>query len=60
VSYSLAVLGVNNINLPKIVQIIAEAFALDALPPSSEVKQRMINIVKQVEVCKTNMFQSII
>ncbi len=44
-----AVLGANNENLPKIVQIIAEAFSVDALPLEHEVKQRMVNIVKQVE-----------
>jgi len=47
-----AVLGANNANLPKVVQIIAEAFCLDALPPDNEARGRMANIVKQVEVRK--------
>ncbi len=69
-----AILGANNENLPKVVQviniiellliffvimikfvlfslqIIAEAFALDALPLEHEVRGRLVNIVKQVEV----------
>ena len=44
------VLGANNSNLPKVFSIFAEAFLCDALPPEHEVQQRMVNIVKQVQV----------
>lgn len=44
------VLGANNSNLPRIFNIIAEAFSLDALPPKHEVRTRMVNICKQVQV----------
>ena len=44
------VLGSNNENLPKVIAIMAEAFALDALPPEHEIKTRMVNILKQVQV----------
>ncbi len=57
-----AILGANTANLPKIVGIIAEAFALDALPVDHEVRRRMINIVAQVQVKEMklipNSFQS--
>ncbi len=45
-----AILGAGNANLAKVVETIAEAFVLDALPPEHEVRQRMVNIVKQVQV----------
>lgn len=44
------ILGANNANLPKVVSVVAEAFCCDALPPNHEVKTRLINIVKQVQV----------
>ena len=45
-----AILGENNANLPRIVQVVAEALAVDALPPDHEVKARLVNIVKTVQV----------
>ena len=45
-----AILGENNANLPRIVQVVAEALAVDALPPDHEVKVRLVNIVKTVQV----------
>lgn len=43
------ILGANNMNLPKIVQIIAEAFATIVITGKHEQGIRMVNIVKQVE-----------
>lgn len=43
------ILGPNNANLPKIVQIIAEAFATIVITGKQEQGIRMVNIVKQVE-----------
>lgn len=56
------VLGANNSNLPRIVCIIAQAFAAKVVVPLSEVGTRMLGIVKQVEsnpdvfqICATNL-----
>jgi len=43
------ILGPNNANLPRVVAIIAEALACEALPPDSPEKLRIINIVKQIQ-----------
>ncbi|XP_037940844.1 importin-5 [Teleopsis dalmanni] len=43
------ILGANNCNLPRIVSIIAQAFATKVVEPLSDVGSRMLNIVKQVE-----------
>lgn len=43
------ILGANNCNLPRIVSIIAQAFANKVVPVVSEVGSRMLAIVKQVE-----------
>lgn len=43
------ILGPANSNLPRIVVIIAQAFAHRAVEAVSEVGQRMLGIVKQVE-----------
>ena len=45
-----AILGNQNSNIPKIIEIFAEAFSCDALPPSHEVYGRMVNITRQVQV----------
>lgn len=45
----MAVLGVNNANLPRILQIIAEAFNSGVIEPQNEVGTRMLQIVKQLE-----------
>lgn len=44
-----AVLGVNNANLPRILQIIAEAFNCCVIEPKNEVGTRMLQIVNQLE-----------
>lgn len=43
------ILGAQNCNLPRVVQIIAEAVAVEVLPPDSPVKLRLVNIIKQVK-----------
>jgi len=43
------VLGSNNSNLPKLIAIIAEALATEVLPPEDLAKQRLVNLVKQVQ-----------
>ncbi|KAK7864488.1 hypothetical protein R5R35_003107 [Gryllus longicercus] len=43
------VLGPSHSNLPKLIAIIAEAFARDAIPRDSEVAKRMVNIVRQIQ-----------
>ncbi len=45
----MAVLGENNANLPRILQIIAEAFNTSVIDPKNEVGTRMLQIVKQLE-----------
>lgn len=45
----MAVLGVNNANLPRILQIIADAFNSCVISPQHEVGTRMLQIVKQLE-----------
>jgi len=43
------ILGANNSNLPRVIAVIAEALAVEALPPDHAARQRIINIVKQVQ-----------
>uniref|UniRef100_A0A0K8TSJ3 Putative karyopherin importin beta 3 n=1 Tax=Tabanus bromius TaxID=304241 RepID=A0A0K8TSJ3_TABBR len=43
------ILGNNNANLPRIVSVIAQAFASDMIKPTSTEGTRMIGIVKQIE-----------
>lgn len=43
------ILGANNVNLPRIVSIIAEAFYRDVIGPAHEIGRRMLDIVKQIE-----------
>jgi len=43
------ILGANNANLPRVVAVIAEALAVDVLPPDSEARGRIVGIVKQVQ-----------
>ena len=45
-----AVLGENNANLPRIVAIVAEAFQHEALPITSDVGARLLNIARLVRV----------
>lgn len=44
------VLGNNNSNIPSLIRIISEAFLKDAIDRSHAVAQRMIMIVKQIQV----------
>lgn len=48
-SNHVAVLGANNSNLPRILQIIAGAFDSSVIAPKHEVGSRMLQIVKQLE-----------
>jgi len=43
------VLGANNSSLPRVIAVIAEALAVDVLPPEHEVRAKLVNIVKQVQ-----------
>jgi len=43
------ILGNQNSNIPRIIEIFAEAFSVEALPPSNEVYGRMVNITRQVQ-----------
>jgi hypothetical protein len=43
------ILGHNNSNLPRVVAVIAEALAVEVLPPDSSAKQRIVSIVKQIQ-----------
>lgn len=51
------VLGQNNLNLPKLVGIMSEAFFREAVDPTKPVGVRMCNIVRQVQLNET-MFQT--
>jgi len=44
------VLGPNNSNIPTLIKIIAEAFLRDAIDRSHAVAQKMIMIVKGIQV----------
>lgn len=44
------IIGPNSSNIPRLIAIIAEAFARDALPYEHPVSQRMANIVRQIQV----------
>ncbi|XP_039296349.1 importin-5 [Nilaparvata lugens] len=43
------ILGANNANLPRLVAIMAEAFAKEAVAPGSDVAKRMLIIVRQLQ-----------
>ncbi|XP_071439915.1 importin-5 [Hetaerina americana] len=43
------VLGPSNSNLPRLIAIIAEAFALDALSLDNDVSKRMLGLVRQIQ-----------
>jgi len=43
------ILGQNNSNLPRVIAVIAEALAVDVLPPDHEARGRIVGIVKQVQ-----------
>ncbi len=44
------ILGENNQNLPRILEIISEVFRREALSNSEAVAKRLVNIVKQIQV----------
>jgi len=46
------VLGPNNSNIPSLIRIIAEAFLRDAIDRTHSVAQRMIMIVRGIQVIK--------
>ena len=48
--HSILALGANNANLPKVIQIMADALAMDAMPMGHEARTRVINLCKQVQV----------
>ena len=50
------ILGSNNSNLPRVIAIIAEALAVEVLPPDNSAKLRMINLVNQVKVPSPQFF----
>lgn len=52
-----AVLGANNANLPKVIQIMADALAMDAMPMGHEARTRVINLCKQVQ-SNAQLFQA--
>ena len=45
-----AVLGPNNMNLPRIIAVIAEAFARSAVAAGDPTGVRLLNLVKQIQV----------
>lgn len=51
--------GANNSNIPRIMNIIAEAFYRDVIEPSVMEGFRMLNIVRQVQ-SNESFFQSIV
>lgn len=51
--------GPNNENIPKILNIFAEAFYRDVIEPSNVEGFRMLNIVRQVQSNET-LFQNIV
>ena len=53
------VLGANNSNLPRVVAIIAEVLACEVLPPDDVAKQRLVNLVREVQVSIQNVMMLI-
>lgn len=53
------VLGANNVNLPRIVSIIADAFKTEVISAKHVEGTRMLGIVKQIE-SNTEVFQACI
>jgi hypothetical protein len=47
---NVALLGQDNANVPRIVAVMAEAFARDALNPTSEVTQRMVCLLRHIQM----------
>lgn len=57
--YFCFILGPNNSNIPRIINIIAEAFFREAIDPSKPEGYRMSNIVRQVQ-SNESFFQSVV
>ncbi|KAI4464528.1 importin beta [Holotrichia oblita] len=53
------ILGPGNSNIPRIITIFAEAFFRDAMDPTSQNSQRILNIIKQVQANAT-LFQNVV
>ncbi|KAK9870586.1 hypothetical protein WA026_008149 [Henosepilachna vigintioctopunctata] len=53
------ILGAGNVNIPRIVYVVAEAFFRDVIEPSKPEGIRMLNIVRQVQSNEA-MFQTVI
>lgn len=51
--------GANNSNIPRIINIIAEAFYRDAIEPGKMESYRMLNIVRQVQ-SNESFFQTVV
>lgn len=51
-----AVLGPNNANLPRLISFFAEALHKDAVSTDNSVMGRILSIVRQIEVCYTNIY----
>ena len=47
------ILGSNNSNLPRVIAIIAEALAVEVLPPDNSAKMRLVNLVNQVLIVES-------
>jgi importin-5 len=45
-----ALLGHDNANVPRIIAVMADAFARDALDPTSEVTQRMVRLLRHIQM----------
>ena len=56
-SNSVAVLGPNGSNLPRIVQIVAETFLRQSLTEDSTVKSRLITLIRMIQN-DANLFQA--
>lgn len=51
-----ALLGQDNANVPRIVAVMAEAFAREALNPKEEVSQRMVNLLRHIQMQVSTLF----
>ena len=45
------ILGLSNSNIPRIIAVIAEAFAEEVFELESEVKIRLTQIIRTIQVC---------
>lgn len=54
------ILGPNSSNIPRLIALIAEAFYRNAIPVDHPVAQRMTNIVRQIQVNKSKLYEGIL